>query len=367
MTKKVGILTFHWADNYGAVLQAYALQNYIKRSTGYHVEIINFTAPEFASRNKIFNQVKSTRNPIKIVKTLIQTIIYYKSLTTRHYKFEEFRKNELILSKSYYTTLSQITQSPPNEDYYITGSDQVFNPKFKYTDIYYLNFPVGKAPKIAYAPSFGISTFDNRFTPKIKEAIKDFDYLSCREKDGACFLSKIVNKVVPNVSDPTFLLTKEEWSSIIIPSKIKEKFIFVYDLSGDKKLLTIAHRINVETGYKVICCTNNLKNHYRNCIRCYNLGPKDFLGYIKEAQYVITDSFHGTVLSLILDTKVISYIAQPKVSQRILSIMKELNLEEQVIYSPEHFNLNKIRFNGYTEALNNLINKSKFFLSNALK
>ena len=367
MNKTVGILTFHWADNYGAVLQSYALQEFIRVHLNDPVLIIDFKTKEFIEKNSLFKYIKHYRHPIKKIKAVIRTLLFYRELKERQKKFALFRVQNLNLTPFYYTDVYSFLNSCPYFDYFITGSDQVFNLKHKAWKVYYLDFKKDKSKKIAYAPSFGISSFDRSMCLKIKNPLLDFDCLSCREEDGASFLSALLGKNIPCVLDPTFLLGDNDWSRIMISPKGKEKYIFVYDLAGGYSLISIAQKIKKVTKLHIICCTNSIMNNYFDCEIHYELGPKEFLGYIKNAEYVVTDSFHGTVLSLNLGVKVISYIAQPKVSGRIISIMKQLDLMSQVIYNSKDFNFQDIIFKVYKDELAILISKSKKFLADSFR
>ena len=365
-TKKIGILTFHTADNYGAVLQAYALETYIKLNVSNEVEIINFCTKQHAKAFKIFKP--KSKNLLKNIILQLITCCRYTSLKEKKNKFALFREKYLNLSKKKYHTENELLNHIKHYDIYISGSDQVFNPFIEFWKVYYLGFSKEKGEKkIAYAPSFGISSFNENITNKIFSYINDFDYVSCRESQGAQYLSKLLKKPIPVVLDPVFLINKQQWQNIIAEPYEQNNYIFVYDLCGGEKLLALAQSIKQETGYKIICATNNIKTIYSNCLSKYNVGPRELLGYINNAKYVVTDSFHGTALSLILKTKVISYIALKHTSSRITSIMNQLNISDQIIDDINNFDLKAIRFGDYSVQLNKLIVTSQNYLQKALK
>ena len=356
--KKIGIITFHAADNYGAVLQAYALQTYIS-TQGHEAEIIDF-APD---------SVKKANTPLFVheksfVKKLIKQILIipnYFKLKKRNRKFNEFR-NAWLKRSQHFGSSEEIRNSTHNYDLCITGSDQVFNPLIKNSDIYYLDFCNG-IKKMAYAPSFGIKDFSN-VGDNTKKLIKDFDYLSCREADGAEFLSTVIGETVPVVSDPVFLLSPEEWSKITQKPQ-KEKYIFVYDLNGGNSLIEIANKIKAETNLPIICVTTKKYANTRynvDELHC-NFGPEEFVSYIQHAEYVVTDSFHGLAFSVLFNRKVVSFIALKHAASRIQSLLERLGIADRLFYNTKDFNFKDIEFRDYKEKLSALIDTSKQYLS----
>lgn len=362
--KKVGILTFHTADNYGAVLQAYALQKCLEDKMLYNVEIIDFSTPLLRNEYRIMYLRSS--NIIKNALLKAINICYYFKLKDRKRKFNYFRNNVIKLSKTRYESIEDVKNKIYPYDIFISGSDQVFNPYINYSDIFFLNFSKGKGKKIAYAPSFGVSDFNDAITKRIKPFLEDFDMLSCREQNGAEYLSKIMDKEIPMVLDPVFLLTKEMWQAVATLPSISEKYIFVYDLNGGKNLLRLAKKIAKKKHLPIICCTGNLINYY-NGVKClYNVGPQEFLGYIANAEYVVTDSFHGTSLAILFETKFISYIAMKKTASRLISILSSLGLNDQIITDVEAFNIDDIKWGQYQNRLADLVDKSYTFLQKSV-
>lgn len=361
----IGIITFHTPDNYGAVYQAYALQHYIENTFNTNVEIINFCTERHIRAYSIFR--RKSNSSIKNIALQLITMFKYKELHDKQKKFQEYRNKFLHLSSKRYSSEDELLNDIEPYDIYITGSDQVFNPNNEFIRAYYMDFPKKNSKKIAYAPSFGISNFTEKVSAKILPFLVDFDSLSCREKDGSEYLSSLINKEVPVVVDPVFLLDKNNWEKIAKEPKEKERYIFIYDLCGGEKLISLAHKIKEKTGFKIICATGNIRKRYKYCISKYNVGPTELLGYINNAEYVVTDSFHGTSLSLILNTKVISFIALKHASARLISIMEQLGLTNQIVQDVDSFKFEGIKFNEYQSQLENMISNSKEYLFNSIK
>lgn len=365
INKKIGLLTFHTPDNYGAVFQAFALQTYIQKTLGKDIEIINFCTQKHINAYSIFK--KRSNNTIKNIILQLITLTKYFQFKEKKNKFKKFRDKFLTISNKRYYSEEEFLQHNERYHTYLVGSDQVFNPRNEYYKTYYLAFPKNGCRKVAYAPSFGISDFDNDTTSKIKPYLEDFDTLSCRELQGAEYLTKILGRKINSVVDPVFLIEHKIWEEISIAPKEKEKYIFIYDLVGGKNLIEVANKIaKKHQNIKIICATTQIKMKYKNCDMRFNIGPRELLGYIKNAEYVITDSFHGTSLSLIMHKKIITYIALPHVASRITTIMSNLGTSEQVVRNIENFNIDKIIFNSYDDKLKSLVAKSKEYLNNSL-
>ncbi len=363
---KIGILTFHTPINYGAILQAYALQKYLKSQyPDYSVENIDFKTEAHVKKYGIF--ISFRKNLLAYFIQQFFILLRYPSLKLRKTRFINFNNEELTLTRRYFTQ-DELLSDIPSMDFYIVGSDQVFHPNANYLRVYYLNFDKGKSKKIAYAPSFGISSFDDSIKKRVQPFLEDFDNLSCREIDGANFMSSFLKDSIPVVLDPIFLLTQEQWLSMASKSDSKEKYIFVYDLNGGYNLLEIAKKIKRETGLKIICQTQFSSHFYRGCKQIYDSGPREFVSLIANAEYVVTDSFHGAAFSILFDKKQFIYIARPKASGRIRSIMEIAGISDRIVEYNSFTNFNfsiesKINF----EELNRMICKSKEYLNSSLQ
>ncbi|WP_301847128.1 polysaccharide pyruvyl transferase family protein [uncultured Parabacteroides sp.] len=361
--KKIGILTFHDALNFGAVLQSYALQTYLSQQNGYDVRIIDYK-PSY--RKSFAPQKFTSRNPIKILLSKILELYYFHSLNTRNHRFIDFSANCQRLTNKKYFTIKDFENYSSEYDILISGSDQVFNPK-QDSQIYYLGFNVANCVRIAYAPSLGLSSLSAEAEAMITPWVKQFDALSCREDDGANVLSKISGAKVQVVCDPVCLLTKKDWMKLSVQPK-DHNFIFVYDLNGGERLFQLATKLSKQTGLPIIYSALKVIHPYvKNCEIRHDLGPKEWLGYITKASYVVTDSFHGTMLSLMLETPVITNIAVKSTSSRITSIMARLGIQEQLIDNIEEFDIERIKFNPYQNILKNFISESQEYLISAIQ
>ena len=361
---KIGIFTY-FQTNYGAVLQAYALQKYLQNQPGTEVEIIDFTTPEHLDGHKVFKR-QSLKKPITALAYYFFTLIHYRQLKRRVTRTWDF-KNKYFNFTRRYSSMKDALENHPVEDIYITGSDQVFNPNGKYVPLYYLGFDKGKGKKVAYAPSFGISKFDEAITQKIKEYVRDFDSLSCREPAGAEYLGSIVGQEVPVVVDPVLLHDAAEWGKVATSPNMKSNYIFIYDLNGAENLISIAKNIQKETKLPIVCLTRNRLKIYPVDKQIYDAGPSEFLGWIKDASYVVTDSFHGTVFSLIFNKQFFTFIALEKISSRIKNILCKVGLENHIVTKEGLFLFDFSSFGRYDSVdLQLLSASSKQFINSIL-
>ncbi len=367
MTKRrIGILTFHTAINYGAVLQAYALQQTLfKLFPDDEVKIIDFKTKEHIDAYKVFR--KGNRS---FFRNLIVQII----LLPRNLLLHKRRRRFLLFIDSMLEKTERIKKSddllksPPKFDVYLSGSDQVFNPQNTLFREYFLGFDRCEGRKVAYAPSCGISKFTQEEIDKIKGLVLDFDKLSCREREGAEVISDIVGYDVPVVLDPVFLLDPVLWNQVSVFPKTKQKYIFVYDLNGGSDLIKIAKKIANVTGHKIICQTQKPLAVYPGVKMVFSSGPKEFLGYIQGAEHVVTDSFHGTAFAILFKKSFNSYIATPHSSSRITNILQKLDLMDRIVEykKANNFVFEKNEHKDYSVAFDKLKNDSFKFLERVI-
>ncbi len=353
--KKIGLLTFHFPINYGAVLQTYGLYTYLKKK-GFVVTLINYYADEHADRYNFYHRPESIKN---LFYYFIKTV-FLCDFVSKKKKFDAFRNKHFKLTKKY-QSVSEISFS---WDIVLTGSDQVFNINHADRITYFQPFnKKANQIKAAYAPSFGIHDLNDRIKTRISELVMDFDFISCRESIGAQFLSEIIGKKAEHVLDPVFLLDAQEWSSIASKRLVKEKYLFVYDLNGKKPLIDIAKKIS--SNHKIVVLSNDPIASFRKAYHGVDVfiksaGIEDFISLINFSDAVITDSFHGTVLSIIFEKPFYSYIALENASSRIIDILTTLSMESRLVKNIE--DVKEIGKFNKPQKLEEMITVSKKFL-----
>ncbi len=296
--KKVAIITFHAAHNYGSMLQAYALQTTVE-GLGCECDVINFRT----DRQKDLYTVFTKRKGIKYLLKNASHLLYYKLLKGKYDKFESFLDKHIKLTDAQYQSLEGLESADFDYDYYISGSDQIWNPVPADFDwAYYLPF-VKNAKRIAYAPSFGpfSSVGDEKTKEQLSKYLRDYDYISVREKGSKKNVKELINKDVQVVLDPTLLLEKEKYDDLVCKETlVNGEFIFLYTLFATPEIIQVAKYFSKQLKLPIV--VSNFSNQY-DCInpftKCFSSGPKEMLWFIKNAKLVLASSFHGTVFSII--------------------------------------------------------------------
>ncbi len=306
---KIGIMTFHWAVNYGAVLQVYALQNALEK-LGHDVRIINY----FPSRYKknIFNALLTMH--INRIPERLREISKDKLI-------EEFRAANLHRTP-YYSSNSKLTKARFGFDCYICGSDQVWNESFfehgerKKTYSYFLNFAPDEAILASYAASFGVTEYKEALKPDLKRMLSRFDHISVREKTGLKILEDIGIYDAQVVPDPTLLLDPDEYKQFIKAGNGKKKYAYVYMLHGrasDAAELIAEKKAEMDIVY------------------CKNGSVEEWLSDIYYSDEVITNSFHGLVFSILFKKDFTAVLVKGSgMNDRIVTLLTELGLENRI-------------------------------------
>ena len=359
---KIGILTFHRAVNYGACLQAFALKGFLENK-GYEVDIIDYRSNYIEG---IYNNplLKGTR-----IKTKIKNIITWSAQKKRNQKFKEFVRTYLKCSEenSLYTK-DQLKEAEKKYDKIIVGSDQVWNTLCTGNDtVYYLDFIEDNSKKFSYAASFGIVNNEYYELENLKKLLKEFNKISVREKKGADILEKMTGIKAPICLDPTFLMSRKDWINKI--DKINRKnYVLVYSLSMPKSIVDYAEKLAKQKNMDVIYFTlNNLFSIKEK--RVINGSPMEFLSYFENADYVITNSFHGTAFSLIFNKNFTIFKNANKNhdNSRLENILSLVNLENRMINEGEEkFFEEEINYKIVNDILNKKVDESKKYIDEIL-
>ena len=334
--KKIGILTFHNAYNYGAVLQCYALQKVIGNKN-FNVEVINYNDFNVMDSYRFFP--KNNRNLKSFIKSVIKVVLFYGKTKKRYNKFDEFIKNNYILSKNKYTKEDLLNEDSINYDCLITGSDQVWSISIvgELSDIYTLNFANDKINKISYAASVGDASTIKRNKNLFKNKISKINHISVREDDAKNELEKILTKPIEVVLDPTLLLKSVDWNNLTnTDDSKKEKYILAYVVQADEEYIKIVNDLSEKTGLKVIHFDKRNPG-YKNVLKsAYTEGPLEFVNYIKNADYVVATSFHATVFSVIFNKKFF-IVPHRKTGARVTNLLDKLGIEGRTFSSYNEF------------------------------
>jgi len=323
---KTKTITYHNAHNYGAVLQTYALQQSLLL-IGIENEIINYQSNNCTIFNK-FSRKIGRQTIGEIVNNLV-TLVHYKELKDKYNLFENFINKELALTGKY-EKLVDLINMPPEADCYITGSDQVWNVFNGVKKEFFLDFGDKKIKRVSYAASIGIYEISDKNKKEFFDLIKKFDKISVREKQSKLFIEEQSNKKCCVNVDPVFLLSKERWAQISNTTYSSEKYILCYPLLYHPLLNEALKKLKDTTGYKIIILNPNVRTKIKGDKIIRNAGPREFLDLFKNAEIILTTSFHGVAFSIINEKKFFSFINSHAPS-RIKNILNILGLEDRIV------------------------------------
>lgn len=361
MSKRIGLLSLSNAENYGAVLQSYSLYRVIK-SMDRNVHVINYFPAFMKGRYKLLWIDKST------IRSMVSTFKY--SFECLPYTL--IKKMRFCVFRMIYLHNAPILKRKSLKDaydIYIVGSDQVWNTNITNMDMtFFLDFVEDNKKKNTYAASIGVSKYPKSIEDFVLKEIGKFNRISIREKQGKQYIKREKNdlNVLCHI-DPVFLTSAEEWKVFCKRNIIREKYILIYSFENLKLAIEIANKICNEKKWKIIIIRTD-KNKYYQGIRCYRTaGPRDFLNLISNAEFVITDSFHGTAFSLIFNRDFYS-IPYNATNSRIENILSIFNNYDRMISSINEVDLEKkCDYSNYKKILKNEINKSRDYLENILE
>jgi hypothetical protein len=355
--KKVGILTFHCANNYGAVLQTYALQTVISSIGNIQINVIDYRPIAITSGYKLFS-LHSFLHSSRKVRYCVVSMYNLSNKFLRTKRFEKTRKDLIILDK--YANYSAY-------DVLFCGSDQIWNPKItKGFDSYFFGFLPGfKGITASYAASLGLKTLSEEQKYELKKFLMNFEFLSVREKAMVPLLEPLVSIPVSVCLDPVLLLEKEQWVSIIKKPKIN-KYILIYRMVPDEQIIKDAYALASTTGCIVIEISygKRIMQHVKHKV-ITTAGPSNFLGLFYHAEYVLTNSFHGTSFSILFNKQFCSYHLDIG-SDRITDLLKQLKIYDRYVINSKDVILERIDWKLVNESLASLRKESLAYIQTVL-
>lgn len=353
---KIGIVTFVKCDNYGAELQAYALQKKLN-VLGYEAEVVDLEKEQgviesslssytnaIKNRYKQYGIIKGTAKVLELIKDKYNARRAYAAnadkVARRHKIFEDFFNTYIKHSSKYYTLEEMRHAKSLPYDVMIAGSDQIWNfMQTRYLDVFFLMMANRwHARKISYAASFSVSKLPDSKKSLYKKYLENMDAISVRETTGIDIVNSCSYCKATVVLDPTLLIKREEWVEYIgkedyLPKD--RKYVVIYTLSGSHYIYTLAKKIARKLGAEVI----NIKLGFSKVegddgiTHIGDAGPREFISIFNQAVYVITDSFHGTAFSINFNipfTTLLNPVSN--INSRALSILKLTGTESRLIY-----------------------------------
>lgn len=368
---KIGILTFHSAHNYGAVLQAYALLSFL-RSKGLDASIIDYRPSNIEKNYNPYNFRYHwfSKNPIKCIRKILASSKTISRNGVRYRKFNSFIENKLSPCSI------DLGSSVNDFDSFVFGSDQIWNPEMmnKLDKVFWGNFKAADScRKIAYAASAGNPKVLKNYTSEIEKYLSEFDAISVREKSLKTFLQPMVKgKDIESVLDPTLIVSRDAYDAIALQPKVKKKYVLIYELSQvDDRVRFLAKQIAKSLDAEVInICKPNAES--KDYIKD-TLSPEEFLGYFKYAEFVLTSSFHGTAFSVIFRKPFYSIHMDPSTDARTSSFLSDIDLEDRYIFKDKDLIFldgkpdDNIDWDNVSLLLSKKVRSSRNFLLNAIE
>lgn len=332
--KKVGIITYHKITNYGSVLQAYALQRACEL-LGYSAEIIDYLYPNSFQKAKPANIEPDC---LLTPKQKFIKYLYAPQILLHHKRIADFVKKYHRLTPVEYVSPEHLLKESPKYDIYVSGSDQLWNTHFSKGDpSFLLHFAPTGAKKISYATSLGSSGFNNEYLTDFQKGLSEYSSISVREEAGISIVKSIIGKDAKVVLDPTLLLNSTEWNKVATPKRIEKKpyilcYFLNYTFDAYPYVDILADHIQKLTGYKLVMVGKPPKKFYGRNVRIIaEASPENFLALFRDAEMVLTTSFHGTAFSVNYGKPFITVVDNKTKDSRVVNFLKLFGLDNQKI------------------------------------
>lgn len=325
-------------DNYGACLQAYALTKAIQ-SVGFDCEILQYVEPQGYYKRGLAEWVKDSLiyNKLRCLSPAYRRS--YLCGKIKRKAFQAFRKQYLPISAQRYDSFESLKSANAAYDYFVCGSDQIWNPSFYDGNnrAYFLDFAEPQKKRIAYAPSIGLDQIPDSFAKQFGELANKFDAISVREARGVEIVRELSGREAMLVLDPTLLLNGDQWMMLLNEKRmIEDKYIFCYFFGGHAEYNQVINRLTSLTGLKVVTIPFSEPHMTNSYMKVYSAGPLDFLNLIRNAEYVVTDSFHATAFSILFSRRFFTLPRFKKteknsMNSRIYSLLNLMGLQDRLL------------------------------------
>ena len=349
--RKVCVVTLY-RHNYGAFLQAYGLQRFLE-NLGYDATLLNYDY--FKDHAILGISLSKIKHPVSFVKSITYRLLRYRVSKDRD-RIIGNSAVEHLKETDYYRTYKSVRNNPPAADIYITGSDQVWNPTISEQGFMsrLLEFvPDGNNVLCSYAASVGVKEFREEIKKEIRMNLNRYDRISVREPASAEMIRDLTDKVISLHKDPALLLTTEQWDKFQVKVETNRPYVFIYLAQNDPDLIEHTIKIARKHNWDVVDCHGSVNYHIKDCANGNRiLSPMEFVGGIKNAEYVVTNSFHCLVFTIHYKKK--AYIKRPpKGAGRLSELIDNMSLER--ITQKELINDNE---------LNDIYSKTEVYLAN---
>lgn len=360
---KIGILTFHCAENYGAVLQCYATQEFLK-DHGHEVCVIDYRPDYLLRPYQLLNTKRiNCGKPLQAVVNLSKELIHIPKRCYLKRAFLKFAGKHLAL-----TERATATSIPSDMEAYVVGSDQVWNPKLTkgFDDVYFCRFPFPKDERryIAYAASMEAKNLDEKAEKYYHESLEQFDAVSVREPNLATLLQPLTHRPITKVLDPTLMADPKIWNTFTCKERFPKKYVLVYQGRSSTHTLRIAKDIARQIDADVVVLGTWLS--FNSHLSYKSVSPEGFIHAIRNAACVVTTSFHGTAFSVIFGRPFYTIKLDDGADSRSQSLLQSLGLSDRMINVSSSPTFSAIDYTATNTTLQRLRKESQEFLLKAL-
>ena len=371
---KVGIITLHASENFGSVIQALALQSYL-RELGHETCVINYIYTNDYKQYRLFNIVSGY-----VLKSFVNNVLYLSRKVRRKKSFNKFIKQYICLTRKRFYDQDDLSELNDEFDAFICGSDQIWNPNClkRIVPVYFLDFVRSDKKKIAYAPSMPVDP-GKQYYEQIRNLVDGLDYISVREKSSIDVLKQCigVRREIIDVCDPTLLMPGDFYINRFNlksdnETKFNTEFIFVYilgDIGASYDLIKEAIDVQKNTGLPIYYVSNRAIRGFwgRQNRFLLGIGPEEFLKYIYHARKIVTDSFHATVFSVLFEKDFVSF-GRRESESRVRDLLRYLDLQE--CYRDNNISIRtaeEIQYDKVNRRLDEMRKAGEKYLKEALK
>ena len=359
---RIGVITFHAAYNYGSALQATALQMFLEKN-GYQVDILNFYDQLDMRQYKLFRTHYYFFPPI-----IIEDLRSYSNNKKRIDSYRKFQEKNMHITKDVFYSNEELKRICNMYDAFICGSDQIWNTSCTkgVKKPYYLDFAKdSKAFTMSYGPSIAHASIEPEYQEEFTKAVNAIQVISIREETGKQIIKQLTGREAEVVLDPTLLLDKEDYDLLKEPIKTPEKYVFVYCLEYNKEIYDYAYKLSKDKGLDLVYFRKFNISKFKGCMNSFPYGPGEFLSLIQNAEYIVTNSFHATVFSILFEKKFVTFTTK-RSSSRMTDFLNKLNIGDRIEANltdiSKNINYKQVKFK-----LGELKRSSQDFLLDSLK
>ncbi len=338
---KVDIITLHYINHYGSLLQTYATCKAFERM-GVEAEVIDYIRPNADEKLQMQAALAAKNYKRRSIKGVLFELL--KRIENKKRKdFSDRFINKYVTMTRRYKNYDDLKNNPPIADIYCTGSDQTWNSDYNggLLPAYFLDFaPEGKK-RIGYSVSIGMPEFPEAEYEQTKSYIHKYNAISVRENSALKLIQEMGYRNVTHILDPTLVLDKEDWEPLISSRLIKDKYILIYKLNTIPEIEQFAERLAKQTGYRIVRMSYYLNHFKYKGKMIYSPEVEEFLSLISNAEYVITDSFHCLAFSINFEKEFFAFYPG-QYSSRLRSLIELIDTKDRVVINLDNMiNLNE--------------------------